>query len=262
MASVVISPPKGLGEIYEDNRAWATQYVSASPRTRFQVQLEACTPEAVLKATRQAVAKATNSGEVIYAVGHGGTGEGSTSGQADFAPQKGFRVSQFLAYYDDATSTWKGKSIHDMQDELTKIKLMPDQKRKKQEKAWCGRYIRTFCEMAKEQTIELKTLQPYYLELGKIFRATPVRRIVLLTCNVANAPDFLDELATDLGVPVTAYTERVMSRRKIKGGVRHVWMFLAGDERNESDTELLPGVSQSKVMTGRVRASVDSGAPR
>jgi hypothetical protein len=169
-------------------------------------------------------------------------------------------VSQFLAYYEDATGTWDGPSIAQMQRDLQRAERLPAGARRRAEQAWCGRYIADGCRAAKRQVLDLDGLQPHYRELGRIFRATPVRRIVLLTCNVANARDFLDELATDLGVAATAYTERVMSRWERQGRNRHVWMFLEGDapghgtNNERADVDLMPGVSPAKVMTGRVRA--------
>jgi hypothetical protein len=148
-----------------------------------------------------------------------------------------------------------------METEMRRIAGMPRRSRRRAERAWCGRYIAEGCSVARQQVLDLQVLQPHYLELGRIFRATPVRRIVLLTCNVANAPDFLNELATDLGVPATAYTERVMSRwEERRGSPRHVWMFLEGDAQGQgtnndrADVELMPGIDPAKVMTGRVRA--------
>ena len=134
--------------------------------------------------------------------------------------------------------------------------------RRRAERAWCGRYIEEACAAARRQVLALHDLQPHYIALGDIFRSNPVRRIILLTCNVANASDFLDELATDLNVRVTAYTERVISRSERRQGHLHVWMYLEGDERNQgtnndrADVELMPGISSSKVRTGRIRARI------
>lgn len=114
--------------------------------------------------------------------------------------------------------------------------------------------------VAREQMLDLQALQPHYLELGRIFRDNPVRRIILLTCNVGNADAFLNELSTDLSVPVVGYTERVISRRETRGRQTRVWMFLENDppgqgsNNDQAATELLPGVDRSKVCTGRVIA--------
>lgn len=257
MSSIVIVPPPGLRGIYLDNRTWAQQYVSAGS-DRGLVELAASTPEAALAATRVATAQAGTTGQIIYAVGHGGAGASAQGGQVDFAPNRAFRVSQFLAYYEDATGTWRGPSIPEMETEARRVAGLRRRPRGVAERAWCGRYIAQACGIAREQILDLQTLQPHYLELGRIFRAAPVSRIVLLTCNVGNAPDFLNELATDLGVVCTAYTERVLSRWVRAGRSRHVWMFLEGDRpghgsnNDRADVELMPGVDHAKVITGRM----------
>lgn len=262
MSSVVIVPPPRLGGIYEDNRIWAHQYVAADTSNRARIELGESTPSAVLAATRTAIGQAGRSGEIIYAVGHGGAGGSSQSGQADFAPRRAFRVSQFLAFYSDQTGSWVGPSIPTIESELRQIQAVRSAPaRRRQESAWCGRHIAQGCAIARTQVLDLRSLQPHYLELGRIFHRTPVRRIILLTCNVGNAAGFLNELATDLGVPVVAYTERVISRwESRRGQPRHVWMYLEGDQpgqgsnNDRADVELLPRVDPSKVRTGRVSA--------
>ena len=258
--SIVIVPPPRLGGIYEDNRIWARQYVDANSRDRDLIALAASTAQAVVDATRAATTQAGRDGEIIYAVGHGGSGDGDQAGQADFAPRRAFRVTQFLAYYNDQTQTWRGVSIPRIERELREIRGLGSARvRRREEQAWCGRYVAEYCDVAMEQALDIERLQPHYLELGRIFRSTPVRRIVLLTCNVGNALDFLDELATDLGVPVVGYTERVVSRTERELGQRpHVWMYLEGDRRGQgsnndrADRELLPDVDPGKVRHGRV----------
>lgn len=267
MTSVVIVPPPGLGGVYGDNRIWARQYVDASPSDRALVSLAASTPDAVLTATREAAALAGSAGQIVYAVGHGGAGTAPSSGQVDFAPQQGFRVSQFLVYDNDLTATWGSNyPVSEIERALRSAEVLRGSARRRARSAWCERYIAEHCDMARRQVLALPTLRPHYQALCDLFHATPVARVVLLTCNVANADDFLDELSTDLGVPARAYTERVMSRWEGRGSARHVWMYLEGDALGEgtnndrADVELLPGVTSSQQMTGRVRAAARTPA--
>ena len=118
MTSVVITPPDQLRGIYRDNRIWAAQYVAHRSNDRAIVQLADSTPQAVLQATSRAAKLAGTDGQIIYAVGHGGAGTSSVAGQADFAPNRAFRVTQFLAFYDDKTQAWNGPSIQQMESEL------------------------------------------------------------------------------------------------------------------------------------------------
>lgn len=259
MTSVVIVPPAGLGSVYGDNRIWARQYVAESSTDRALVELDASTPAAVLSATRTAITQAGSSGQIIYAVGHGGAGSAPQSGQADFAPNRAFRVSQFVVYDDDLTRTWLGAPVAEIEQAQHDVEVLPRSRRQRARRAWCERYIAEHCDIAWRQVHELATLRPHYRALCELFRAEPVARIVLLTCNVANASDFLDELSTDLGVRARAYTERVMSRWEEHGRDRHVWMYLEGDapghgtNNDRADVDLLPGATGAQVMTGRVR---------
>ncbi len=261
MTSVVIVPPDGLGSVYGDNRIWARQYVAASPSDRAVVELTASTPQAVLTATREAIAQAGTSGQIVYAVGHGGAGSAPQAGQVDFAPNRGFRVSQFVVYDNDLTRTWAGDPVAEMEDALHDAEAAPRSRRRGARRDWCERYVAEHCDLAWRQVRELGTLRPHYAALCGLFHDTPVARVILLTCNVANAADFLDELSTDLGVPARAYTVRVMSRWETHGRSRHVWMYLESDElghgtnNDRADVELMPGVVSSQVMTGRVRVT-------
>jgi hypothetical protein len=261
VTSVVIVPPPGLGSVYGDNRIWAQQYLAASPSDRAVVELAASTPQAVVDATRTAVAQAGSTGQVVYAVGHGGAGSAPQSGQADLAPNRAFRVSQFLVYDDDLTGTWTGHPVSEMEEALQAVGALRPSWRRRARQAWCERYVEEHCDMAWRQVAELQALRPHYQALSRIFRADPVARVILLTCNVANAEDFLDELSTDWGVRVRGYMERVMSRWELSGSTRHVWMYLEGDalgsgtNNDRADVELLPGVQSHQMLTGTVRAT-------
>jgi hypothetical protein len=262
MTTVVIVPPPGLGSVYGDNRIWAQQYVAASPSDRSMISLAASTPQAVVDATRAAVTAAGTSGRIVYAVGHGGAGHAPEAGQADLAPNQRFRITQFLVYDSDLTGTWPGRPISEMEEGYLSTRPRGRRARpaRRPPAAWCERYVEEHCDLAWRQVGELAALRPHYRALCDIFHAEPVSRVIMLTCNVANAPDFLDELSTDLGVRVVAYTERVMSRwLDPSDGPRHVWMYLEGDAEgtgtniDSSDVELLPGLRSHQVMTGSIR---------
>jgi len=262
MKHVIIVPPKGLKGVYKDNRLWASQYVKADPQNRFKVEMKSSSPEGALQATRRAVALAGTTGEVIYAVGHGGGGSGH-AGQVDFAPLSKFRVSQFLAFYDNKTEEWKGPSIAEMLRDAKEARKGTKTARKQKEKAWCTNYVASGCGKAKRQVRAIDKLQPHYDEMGKIFRANPVKRIVLLTCNVGKATTFLTELATDLGVPCRAYTDTVSTQARWEGSRRNakIYMFLASDRypngtyNDRSATELLPGLTRQQRCDAKPMAT-------
>jgi hypothetical protein len=134
----------------------------------------------------------------------------------------------------------------------------PPRARSARRTAWCERYLESNCATAWAQVGELAALRPHYAALCQMLHDTPVSRVVMLTCNVANAPDFLNELSTDFGVRVVAYTERVMSRWESSGRSRQVWMYLEGDapgtgtNTDQAMTQLLPGAGARQVV-GSVR---------
>jgi hypothetical protein len=250
---VVIIPPEELGGVYADNREWGRQYAAADPQGRRVVQMSAATAQAAVDATQAAALLASPGGRVIYAVGHGGGSDrDARAGNADFAPNRQLRVTQFVAFYDDSTSAYP-RSVRQMEAEL------PPRGAQTRIRRWCDEYIEHECRLGVQQLRDRSRVQPLYDQLGVIYRAHPVGVVILLTCNVGSAVEFLDELATDLGVPVRAYTRRVMSGRP--GGRRaRVRMFLEGDDEGQgtnvqlAETELTPNA--------RARVDYNIGAVR
>ena len=84
---------------------------------------------------------------------------------------------------------------------------------------WCDRRI--------EQVRDRSRVQPFYDQIAQIYHENPVRRVILLTCNVGNASGFLDEVSTDWGVPVAVYIRRVVSRSERAGGRTTVYIWKA-----------------------------------
>jgi hypothetical protein len=256
---VVIVPPSGLGGIYEDNRIWARQFVAADPEHRALIALARNDAQSVVDATRTAATRAGNDGRVIYAVGHGGSADGGEeAGQADLGPRRVLRVTQFVAFFDVST-TWSQMSLRDMERELAVADAIRGRTRRREARdRWCEDYVESECDIAMAQIRDRSRVQPYYDAIAQIFRAQPVRLVVLLTCNVGHATGFLDEVATDFRVPVRGFTRRVMSRREGQGANARVWMFLEGDAPGDGTntdaarTELLPGMSGDDARTGRV----------
>ena len=267
---VVIIPPPRLRGIYDDNRVWARQFVAADPQARAVVEMTGPGADAVVEATERAATLAGAEGWVIYAVGHGGAGgEGHPeAGQADLAPRRGLRVTQFVAYYDAATP-WAAatgealRPIRQMDEDLRAAQAVAGRRaRRDAERGWCTTYVvdpHAGCGQALAQMRDRSRVQPYYDRVAQTFRTRPVRRVVLLTCNVGSAVAFLDELSTDFPVPVAAYTRRVMSRWERRGGQTRVWMFLDGDAEGDGTntdaalTELMRGAGRGDLRVGRVR---------
>ena len=56
-----------------------------------------------------------------------------------------------------------------------------------------------------------------YEEISRAFKAASVRAVVLLTCRVGSATEFLRKVANDWGVIVRAYRQRVALTEDVKG---------------------------------------------
>ncbi|HET8546537.1 MAG TPA: hypothetical protein VFL57_00960 [Bryobacteraceae bacterium] len=249
---VVIIPPEQLGGIYADNRDWGRQYAAADPQNRRVVQMSDATAQAAVDATRAAAALASPGGRVIYATGHGaGSDRDGHAGNADFAPHRQLRVTQFVAFYD--VSTAYPRSVREMEAAL------PRRRSRGAIRRWCDEYIEDECLLSVQQLRDRSRVQPFYDQLAAVFHAQPVAVVILLTCNVGTATDFLDELSTDLGVRVRAYTRRVMSGRPGGRGTP-VRMFLEGDAEGQGTN--VPAAETQLMPNARARADFNVGVVR
>jgi hypothetical protein len=252
--NVIIIPPAGLRGIYEDNRIWARQWQATSTTDRAIVEMSAATAAAAVQATRHAVTLAGRNGTVIYAVGHGSGGNAAhpEAGSLDLAPNRQFRVSMFVAFFNVSTS-WPGYPVSRMESELPTTRSVPGRR------VWCDRYISDECEIAIQQLRDRSRVQPLYQAIAEIYRLNRVRQVLLLTCNVGNGSGFLDEISTDWQVPVAGYIRRVISRTTTIGRRTRVWMFLDGDAQgvgtnvDAAATELMPNAGRGDLIVGRVR---------
>lgn len=69
-----------------------------------------------------------------------------------------------------------------------------------------------------------------YTQVGKTIKANGVGAIILLTCKVGRANDFLKRARSQLGAPIGAYERKVTGQQVASGQSR---MFLLGDNPGE-----------------------------
>ncbi|MEZ5399665.1 MAG: hypothetical protein R2729_08335 [Bryobacteraceae bacterium] len=236
---VVLTSPENLGGIYRDNRRWAQQFVDHDPANRNLIEVS--TAEEAVTATERAAVMAGSTGRVIYAVGHGAGADGDdaaadVAGSADFAPRLRLRVTQFVVFFE-ANTVWPGNPISEIESDLFAAQALRGKRRDRAIAAWFSEHfddqapaseLRALRRIAVRSVSDRSRSQPFYDRIAAAYRANPVSRVVLLTCNVANAEGFVDEIATDFGVRVLAYRRKVMSTTR-----RPVRMFLEGD--NDGD---------------------------
>lgn len=158
----------------------------------------------------QAAKIAGQGGAIILSVGHGGlasTGDGRTDeGFFDLAPS-GFRVAGNNAVLTGQTGEGKKAQVSSFYDFVPTFGGGIKAKSRKQEDE----------DRAKSSNPNVsgpaKTRLAHwerYLEIGKAFESNGVGALILLTCKVGQATDFLKRTRAQLRVPIAAYKRRVM----------------------------------------------------
>lgn len=264
MNNVVIVAPEGSRGIAGDFRIWSEQYVGKDPKQRALVAMTQENRDAVVEATRKAAQLAGGGGRVIYAVGHGwGTSNKPQVGNADLGPNGILRVTEYVAFYHP-TSGYSGCEIKKIAEDFDKAGAVPKAKGQNAALArWCTKYkVRGGkCELLKKKVGARAIVQPSYERIAKIFRKSSVGRVLLLSCNIGQSYEFLDELSTDFGIPVGAYRKTVMVDRERPAGGKgklRVWVYLEGDRKGTGTntdaamTELMPGSGNSELIWGSV----------
>jgi hypothetical protein len=255
---VVIVPPtanKGLSGSEILHRKWGKQYVDADSENRAIEYMRAMDRKATLAASQNAATRAGALGTVIYAVGHGGVAENHDGhiGYVDFAPMKHFRVTQFEVFYEVKTD-WPLTPVREMEQDLAKFTRKNKKHPNKVSKQWCAEYPGTTqCKATVSSLRARARLQEDYDKLCELYHKSPVKLIVPLVCAIGGAREFVDELSSDLGVPVKAFTTEVLAKEQHDGKVR---FYLQGNDSTnaeESSTELMPNADADDYYVGNVK---------
>lgn len=179
----------------------------------------------------QAAQKAQR-GMVILSVGHGGQGDGNTDeGFFDLGPGSAFRVAGNNAVLTGESGTGKRAQVSAFYDFVPTNAVGSPKSPKLQDEEHAKSSDPQVSGPAKTRLAHWAR----YLQVGKTFQANGVGAILLLTCKVGNATDFLKRVRSQLGVPIAAYKRRVMGapvdyfdefKRKVATRTR---IFLEGD---------------------------------
>jgi len=152
-------------------------------------------------------------GVILLSVGHGGsasTGDGGTDeGFFDLAPHN-FRVAGNNAILTGQTgSTGKTPAeisvYYDVAPKFADPKIKA-KSRKEQDEEDAQSNDASVSRLAKTRLANWER----YLKVGKAFQANRLGAMILLTCKVGLATDFLKRARTQLGVPIAAYKSRVL----------------------------------------------------
>jgi len=209
---------------------WGEQFVKAQPRSRKQLLISpnpsvAQAKQSLIDAIRQTGA----GGKLIISVGHGGAGQGSTfEGMVDLAPGKVMRLGganasvppNFVSVFYDVNLAGP-PAISDLDNDT--------------------KYNATSSRLANWRI---------YQEISTAFRQVAPYEVVLLSCKVGNAVDFVKKIANDWQVVVSAYTVQV----GIDSNPPRFKVFLVGNappyataDENKLHEEQLPTGSMIRV---------------
>lgn len=190
---------------------WGERFVKRQPLSRTQQVIAPAVSAAVAKsAILRAISTAGAGGRVIINVGHG-TGGGklqATEGTFEMAPGGAMRIGGKLV---DNTFV----------DVFYDVRARPDQP--------------SDLEFDLKNNPNAPRLARWrvYQEIATAFKTTRPRELILLTCNVGNASEFLRKAANDWGVVITAYRKRVsLTIDTVSIGrqvTRHFYLHLEND---------------------------------
>ncbi|RYY76233.1 MAG: hypothetical protein EOO52_01570 [Gammaproteobacteria bacterium] len=190
---------------------WGERFVKRQPLSRIQHLIPAAvTAEAAKLAIIKAVTAAGAGGRVIMNVGHGAGGGPllPTEGSFEMAPGGTLRIGGrgvqncFVdVFYDVKPSA---VALSDLEF---------DQKN--------------------NPTSQRLAHWQLYQEIAAAFKKTKPRELILLTCRVGNATEFLRKVANDWGVVITAYRQRVALTEDVVTSAgkitRHFYLHLEND---------------------------------
>ncbi len=190
---------------------WAKSFVARQPQARTLVKM---TPGQSIERTRDilvgAITTAGAGGTVILSVGHGTAVDGSSvDGMCEIAPGGTFKlvglngVGTVSVFYD--VPKFAGQKS-DMEFDLANNPNSPR-----------------------------LTKWKVYQSIGAKFKSVRPRRVILLTCRVGNATDFVKKIANDWGVVVGAYRKRIASNEDVvitpgKASKSFFYLFLEGEK--------------------------------
>lgn len=207
-----------------DFLGWARQFVRHDPSNRSMVRFAPVRqPRRLLSKVEQVYADAArsagNGGTVIISVGHGGSradrGGGLGAGMADLAPNRALRINRANVFYRMAASDAR------VDAEATRIsrrhcRQMLNRFDLDESETPEGRrhpsppdpHAYAMCSGAPSARSRL-LIRRCYDAIGRQLRNHGITDVLFLSCNIGNATRFVDKIAEDWGVRVSAYTRRV-----------------------------------------------------
>ena len=176
-----------------DWKRWADQYVKRQPTGRKSIVVNVGTAAADAKAAIiDAISKAGAGGQLILSVGHGvSLDDAPADGLCELAP--GGMIT--LVGRNNRPAHPKSNAVI--------INVFYDQS------ANPGQPSDFDFDTKNNPNSQRLKDWAFYQDIAKAMRAGGLANVVLLTCRLGNATDFLKKIAADWGIKIIAYTKRV-----------------------------------------------------
>jgi hypothetical protein len=216
-----------------------------------------------------AIQRAGRGGTLIISVGHGGTagpqcdGEMCTvagdprNGMVDLLPSEALRIQRAHVFYPRAQQEHDREAVaraeelgrRGCQTAARRYALLVRRRDPAMPISLQSDAIACGNAPAARERLEIRTA---YDRIGQMLRDAGVSHVVFLTCRIGNAEDFLDRIACDWGVSITAYRRRVAANPDAEGLIR---VYLHPDAEGQGTNTLrareeIPNRDQY-VATGR-----------
>ena len=227
-------------------RGWAAQFVAHDQANRDMRVLANIATAQQSNARRNidthyrpAIERAGRGGTLIISVGHGGTAGGDCDGAVCFAPTDtrigmvdllpsgALRIQSQNVFYHNRESD---EGTVDRADEigsrqcqtLARRYSLTDTRRYPPDRLALN-LVDCSGAAGARQRLEIRAA---YDRIGELLREFQVSNVTFLTCRVGNSQEFLDRIASDWGVTITAYQRRVAAIEDSEGLMR---VYLEGD---------------------------------
>lgn len=246
---------------------WARQFAAHDPANRAVVvfprvpngrRAQRRVRERIEQIYGRAAERAGPGGTVIVWVGHGGfdeTAGGLAAGMVDLAPNEALRIHQANVFYErrsDESIVTRADRIggRRCRELLRRYDFNEDTRRPAPSTdADTDAYASCFGAANSRDRLEIRRA---FDRIGRVLRRNQIANVTLLTCRVGGATQFVDKIAEDWGVQVTAYTRRVGYVPDEGGQVR---LYLYGDSvgsgtNTERARHELPTVSRYTSGSG------------
>lgn len=257
-----------LSESSGNFRHWATQFVNADPNDRGVVEIDPRHIHRTPSATQRmeyvntyygnAARRAGRNGVVIVSLGHGGASDTDTTiGMVNLLPNNALRVQSEQLRYGGSDEEQGDVSVLSRAPErrtcrslLRRFDLDDSTRRPVPPEDHTINYMDCRGAQAARPRQEF---QAALARIGELLQVNNVREVVLLTCRVGSAVNYIDRLANNWGVNILAYQKRVAANSD-DAAQNPYHIYLLGDEQRLYRQELPNHSGYRAIPSQRLRS--------